>query len=296
MKKVISVIAASMMAAISLAFGSVSAANISTDNEYTISTKTVETDIIVDKTTVPEGSLAVTISISNNTGFSSSSTKINLSNAHDAILDENGMLVIESGNAIGDSCISGSAGDDCVVIATASGTDKVCDGAMFTFFVANDSYLNDIKLEIAETSLSNVASVNANAVIPMGSSQKFYKIGDVNDDDLIDARDATWVLSALDSTGRESLPYSEVEAFPEFYFPQIYDFNSAFIWEVKNAQTGKTEKLDIDKKYTADIILDYYSCRATNKPYVYEPQDNNDTEHIKNNLKIGFVRPSSVIK
>jgi len=282
MKKIISAFTATMMAAASLVSVSALAVNFPVPNEYTLSTSTVESDIVIDDTTIPAGSLAVTVNISNNTGFSASSTKIALDDACNAIVDENGMLVVESGSILNDAHISGAVGEDFVFVATASAENSTANGDMFTFFVADNGDNNET-LSIISNNSEDIASISS-VVSPMSSSEGFYKIGDVDNDDTIDSSDASYTLSAIEKTGRSKLSYKNAEVLPKYYFPKIYDINSAFIWE------GNPP---IDKEHTADVMLDYYVRVSAGKDYVYVSDDPDETFYTNENLNIGYVRPSS---
>ncbi|MBQ3138261.1 MAG: hypothetical protein IJB68_01960 [Ruminococcus sp.] len=285
MKKIISALTATTMVATTLVSTSASALSIPLSNQYSLTTSTVEDNIVVEGITIPAGSLSVTINISNNTGFSASTLEIAIGDAYEAIVDERGMLVIENGSVLNDTHVSGAVGEEYVFVATASAEDNTADGDVLTFFVS-DNGGTDETLSVISTDLCDIESVTTSAIRPMGSSQGFYKIGDVNDDDRINSIDASFTLSALSLAGRERLPHSEASILPTYYFPQIYDINAAYIWE------GKP---DITRANTAEIMLDYYSCSSTGQPYIYEEGTIQDTSYnySNSNLLIGYVRISS---
>lgn len=218
MKKIISTFAAAMMAATPLASTVASAINVPVPNEYTLSTSTVGSDIVVDDITVPAGSLAVTVSISNNTGFSSSSINIAFGDAYAPITDENGLLVVESGNVIGDSCICGVANDELIVVATASGEDNLYDGDMFTFYVSSNTSSGAETLEIVNTESEDISTTMRKAAART-STGGYYKIGDIDNDGRVDATDSSSVLRAVEINNGNKISIAEANSNLSYYFP-----------------------------------------------------------------------------
>jgi len=213
MKKIISVFTATMMAATSIVSVSALAVNFPVSNEYTLSTSTVESNIVVDDITVPAGSLAVTVNISNNTGFSNKSVKFNLGSAS-VITDKNGIPVVDNGYVFENPIFGAAVNNDVMMIAASSLETSVVDGDMFTFYVNANS--TDISIIDVDT------KVEVNMIEPM-AGRPYYTIGDVDNNGYIDASDASYISMAIskyeDIKYDDVLPVSTANANLTYYFP-----------------------------------------------------------------------------
>ena len=257
MKKIFSTLIASIMSVSVLTAVSVSAASATEVNALAVSTETIATATTVNGTSIPAGTVAITVSISNNSGFSSSSVKLDLGSAYDVVLDSEGKLIVSAGIALGESLIGSHNNEDIVVITSASADENIANGEMFTFYAYTDESLSDNSVSILESEITEYISIEDAGISPCGSAANFYYRGDVNDDDIVGASDAALVLAALDDLGLSYLTYDEVSAWPEFYFPYIYVADAAFIW---------SDYRNIDST-TAEIILEYYACRQAGENY-----------------------------
>lgn len=85
MKKIISSLAASLMAVSTITSVSVSAENTEKENILSVSTEILSESVIIDNTVIPAGTSAVTVSISGNNGLSSSSAKLVVGDAYNII-------------------------------------------------------------------------------------------------------------------------------------------------------------------------------------------------------------------
>lgn len=245
MKKFVSTLMASVLAV--SAFPIVSASAVETPNTLSVSTEILGESVTVDETVIPEGSVAVTVSVSNNDGFSSSTTKLDV-NAADVVTDENGRPVFVSGNVLDSSIVKSVEKDNVVAFVSASAEKTYDDGKMFTFFVSDNYSGVDI---IREEGNSHIRP-----------ALYAYRIGDVDDDGYIDAADASDVLGAIStfSGGKVdgvNLPISEVDAHLSTYFPRI-----------RYAQAANTDKNLYINYRDAENILDCYGYLATG--YTFE--------------------------
>ncbi|MDE6520449.1 MAG: hypothetical protein K2K91_08380 [Ruminococcus sp.] len=285
MKKIISTLAAVMMTATSLASTAVSAVSIPVLNEYSLSTSTVVSDIVVDDITVPAGSLAVTVNISNNTGFSSSSTKIVLGDAYAPITDENGMLAVQSGNVIGDSCICGVTNGGLVFVSTASGEDNLYNGDMFTFYVSSNTSSGDKTIEIVNTESEDIATTMRNAASTMSLASGWFCVGDVNNDGYINASDASAILGAVQINQGNKIFVDVANDNLSYYFPDEYNIVCAQAanplcgaqdddgsGEVEDKELMEGLVKDSINKRDADDILVYYGLAATKQLKDYPNQ------------------------
>ncbi|MDE5557027.1 MAG: hypothetical protein K2J32_04945 [Ruminococcus sp.] len=195
MKKIISTLIASLMAVSTFTAVSVSASNVSAINKYTISTSTVENDTVVEEATIPAGSVAITVNINNNLGFTASATKLNVGELADVVVDEAGRPVVTKGDVLGDDFITASAvKNGTVVVSSASAKKTNTDGEMFTIYIA-DNYsgvsVKDITNEPVLIETDTESEKNA-------AEAYRYKIGNINNDRYIDAVDASILLGAIE--------------------------------------------------------------------------------------------------
>ena len=235
MKKFVSTLMASVLAV--SAFPIVSASAVETPNTLSVSTEILGESVTVDETVIPEGSVAVTVSVSNNDGFSSSTTKLDV-NAADVVTDENGRPVFVSGNLLDSSIVKSVEKDNVVAFVSASAEKTYDDGKMFTFFVSDNYSGVDI---IREEGNSHIRP-----------ALYAYRIGDVDDDGYIDAADASDVLGAIStfSGGKVdgvNLPISEVDAHLSTYFPRI-----------RYAQAANTDKKIAEMRRIYLTVMDIF--------------------------------------
>lgn len=258
MKKLFSTLAASVMAVSALTAVSSSAVNATDDNSLVVSTETLAAAITADNgTVIPAGAVAITVNISDNAGFCSSMTKLNLGSA-DVIVDEEGAPVVDAGEALGESLICGSENNGIVAFATASADESTIDGEMFTFYAANVDSVSIVNSEIAAPVSSN------NNISLLSAYSGIYIVGDVNNDTVITATDASAVLAALKKAGRTSIPFASVKALPTYYFPSIATARAAFIWDAYDTPDANMTPLT---STTSTEILDYYAAQQTGGLY-----------------------------
>lgn len=285
MKKIISTLAATMMVATSIASTAASAIKVPVLNKYSLSTSTVGNDILVDDIIVPAGSLAVTVNISNNTGFSSSSTNIVLGDAYVPIANENGILVVESGNVIGDSCIRGVTNGELITVATASGKDNLCDGDMFTFYVSSNTSSGAETIEIVNTASEDISTTMRKAAASVTANSGYFKVGDIDNDGYVDSTDASFVLSAISINDGSQISIAAANSNLSHYFPNRPNMVCAQAANPlcpANDDNGNGYVDDSElragllkgyiNRYDADDILEYYGFAATGQLAKYNEQ------------------------
>ena len=257
LKKVCSSIISSILAvsAMPITLGAVAAEN---DNILSVSTQVLTNGTVVDDTVIPAGSVAISVSISNNAGFRAYSTKLELGSAYDIIVDENNYPVVDAGSAIGDSHIGSSSNDNIAVVSTASSNENCEDGEMFTIYATKDNTNMNTFISVCE---NNTEVYSPDYVI---NNNNYYKIGDIDDDWHINALDATGVLDAIEMTGTDRIYYSSAYSAPQFYFPGIASIKAAFIYADPMSNPYAPAPITSD---TADEILTFYSCQGTHQPY-----------------------------
>lgn len=250
MKKIISTLAASLMAVSTLTAVSASALNVKTDNIFAITTESLKTAITADDgTVIPAGATSVTVSISGNTGFTSKSVKLDVGSA-DVIVDESGLPVVDSGAVIGDSVIGSAENNGVVMLAAASAEENTADGDMFTFYVLDSS---------ADVSIIAIdPQVEVESMAMPFATRYSYQLGDVNGDKYINSVDATYILSAIstytEDTNDDVLPVSTVNQNVSYYFP-YYTPRKAEVADVN--ESGSITNRD------AQFVMNYYSAMAT---------------------------------
>lgn len=249
MKKIISTLAASLMAVSSLAAFSASAVN-AEENVVSIKTETLSADVTADNgAIIPSGATAVTVSISNNSGFVAKSVKLDVGSA-DVIVDESGNLVVDSGKVIEDSIIGSAENNGIVMLASASAKENTSDGDIFTFYVSDSS---------ADVSIIAIdPQVEAESVAMPFATRYSYQLGDVNGDKYINSVDATYILSAIsiyeEDVNDDALPVSKANENILLYFP----YNTPRKAEVADVnESGSITNLD------AQFVMNYYSAMAT---------------------------------
>ena len=245
MKKVISAIAASVLAVSAFPISSASATNVSNtpaNDVLSMSAEVLETSITVDDAVIPAGATAVTVNVSNNTGFDSSATKINVGNAN-VIVDENGNPIFSVGDVLEDTMVVSAKKDNFIVVTSASANETFDNGEMFTFYVSGGNSrmsIVDIEEELLDINAQPDRSVYS------------YFIGDVHHDGHIDSSDASTVLHAISLyTPTQYHPCLTVEianADLSTYFPLIHYAEAA-----DPNETGEITSSD------AQCILNFYA-------------------------------------
>lgn len=286
MKKVISAIAASVLAVSAFPISSASAIETAPANELSVSTEVLETSITVGDTVIPAGATAVTVSIDNNMGFDSSETKLEIGSAYDVIFDTNGNPIISKGDVLANSLIQGAVGEEFAMFASASGEITSVNGEMFTFYAYVDDNSDDDSIEVVSDEQDTFSGIENGGVSPNASDDGYYIIGDVTDDDSINSADASAVLYAINKSGRTKLPNAFVRLMPTYYFPDIYVVDAAFIWG--------THDNFITQKYTSNVILAYFAKLSVGQTYTYIPYEGeeDDEDHQDENLLLGLAVPT----
>lgn len=246
MKKVYSILISGAIAISSLSAILANATNEESSNTLSVTSKSIsENFVLPDGNLIPAGAVAITVGLSNNEGFSSSATKLNIENA-DYLLDENNKPIVVKGDLFNSSIISAATKDNCIVVASASAEEENGDGNMFTIFVSNQPSnvsVFDISGESIRTNQDDIAG-----------ARSVYYIGDVNHDYNIDAVDGSQVLQAIDTYSSAPftvLPVSVANANLSIYFPYI-----------PNAQIADTNINGGINKKDADNIMDFYAYVA----------------------------------
>ena len=246
MKKIISTFVAPLMAVSAINVIAASAIDNTNENNYYLTTSELETAVVAsDGTVIPAGSKAVTVNVSENTGFVSKSVMLDIGSAN-IIVGADNFPIVEKGEVIGDSIISCAENNGNVMIASASVDTNNSDGEMFTFYVSptdQNILIVDIDTQI-------------NLVMPRASWHS-YCVGDVDNSGSINASDASSVLYAIsvyeDEFNDNILPLWRANSYISMYFP----YNTPAFAEVADSNRSKTIS-----NYDATCIMNYYSTMA----------------------------------
>ena len=185
-KKIIAAMAAATMVA--SCAGVVASADEAV-NAVNVSYSTVaETFTAADGTVVPAGATAVTLSIENNTGFSASD--ITLSATAD-LLGTDGLVTATNGSAYGNATVSAAQNGSKVVITSASLDDSKDDGTLVTFYTTSDA-----EVTVEDATFKSAKQMEDASAIAVCSSDDYYRIGDLNNDDNINSTDMFYQLNA----------------------------------------------------------------------------------------------------
>ena len=185
-KKIIAALAAATMVA---SCAGVVASAAEAVNAVNVSYSTVaETFTAADGTVVPAGATAVTLSIENNTGFSASD--ITLSATAD-LLGTDGLVTATNGSAYGNATVSAAQNGSKVVITSASLDDSKDDGTLVTFYTTSDA-----EVTVEDATFKSAKQMEDASAIAVCSSDDYYRIGDLNNDDNINSTDMFYQLNA----------------------------------------------------------------------------------------------------
>ncbi len=163
-------------------------------NAYSVSYETLTAAITTtDGSTIPAGSVAVTMSINHNTGFNANTLTLDIDEDCSVLTDADGKPIVEKGAVLAGALTSAAVSADgttlCVVSASAAVNST--DGALFTVYFAADAAntqsgfvsIDDTEPAVA-TGISSAASpFSANFIID------YYIVGDTNDEEIV--RDAS---------------------------------------------------------------------------------------------------------
>ena len=243
MKKTISTFVASVMAVSAINVIAASAIDNTNENNYYLTTSELETAVVAsDGTVIPAGSKAVTVNVSENTGFVSKSVMLDIGSAN-IIVGADNFPIVEKGEVIGDSIISCAENNGNVMIASASVDTNNFDGEMFTFYVSP----TDQNILIVDIDTQINLTMPAMELIS-------YMIGDVDNDGYINASDASFILHAIsvyeDEEHDDALPIEVANNNLSKYFPYCMP---------SDARAADSNESKAITDYDARCVMNYYS-------------------------------------
>lgn len=168
MKKLYSLITTGAIIASGLTALPTNATNSERNNILSVTSESVMDNItLYNDMRIPAGSVALTISIRNNDGFNSSSTKLDIDGA-DILVDEKGKTIVVKGEILDNSIIAAAEKDNILVVSSAATND----GNLFTVFVSNTP--SDITVTDVSNESVSVGEFN------LRDTEYIYYIGDVD--------------------------------------------------------------------------------------------------------------------
>ena len=196
--------------------------------EYTVSydtlTQAIQTE---DGSTVPAGSVAVTVSVSGNIGFDANTFNLDIGEDNSILTNLEGNPIITKEHAFGDALVAAATDDSQVCVTAAMSSFFRSNGELFTFYLANGAS-EDVE----------ITSTNEEALLIMGGSlsgepdatnliieyhppymEYYYLSGDATNDNLVNANDATAIYQGISAAGGGEI--NVVNDPVSTYFPNI---------------------------------------------------------------------------
>ena len=252
MKKVISAIAASVLAVSAFPISSASAIETAPANELSVSTEVLETSITVGDTVIPAGATAVTVSIDNNTGFNNNFTKLLIGNAYDVIVSESYTPVISVGDSMENFCTAAFENNNTVAFSAASSELNYSNGEIFTIFLETNHTGSDESIAISNEEAGNILRKNVNST----RAFRYATRGDVNDDGYINSADSSDVLEAISQYVQLNPADPNADYFTVFACSLSL---STFFPDAPCAEIVDTDKDNFVSTDDANCILQYYT-------------------------------------
>ena len=229
MKKIVSTMSALAVVA---GMACVPASAVSTSNynvSYDTLTQAISTD---DGSMIPAGSIAVTVSVTGNRGFNANTFVLDVGDENSVILNESGHPAVTKSQAFSSALVASDFADSTVCVAVAMSNAFCANGDLFTIYLDGSNTVNE-ETEIISTDEQRVTTDAKETTEHNNNTRSFteydsvqnqwwlmYYSGDANDDNVVNASDATKILVKLNSAG---VPYFVVDIYNySYYFPVMF--------------------------------------------------------------------------
>ncbi len=255
MKKIISALSALVLAVSALPVVTASAVNVTEENILSVSAETVSETLTVNETVIPAGAVAVTVNIADNSGFISTTTKLDLG-AYDVIGNEKGIPVVITGDTTEGSLVTGIVNEGVGVFTTVGTEEDDTDGSLFTFYV-NDNSVDTSDITVSDFETVDYIDILTSAIsaYSLNNTAGYYKIGDVNNDGYVDAVDATITQMAIGKNDGKKISVTNANANLYYFF-------------VETTVCAQSADANISGEITVadanDMSL-YYACMSTHQ-------------------------------
>lgn len=281
MKRMMSLVSALTMLSSSVTL-TASAAHI---HAYSISYQTLKADTdILDGKTIPAGTVAVTMSVQKNKGFNADTMILDIENGYTILTDEEGHPLVQKKSVLSDAFIAASVNENKICITAASEQTCTLSGEMFTVYIVPNGNATTgfaevnstdptLTLETSSAGILNPGGIQVTSVSipnPNGGYDVYYYGGDCDNNNVVNAVDASLILSALSSAGTDELPVNMDTK--NYYFPQAVgisqpdaDGNGKIENKKKKDKNGK--EIDDPEHNDAKVILQYAADKGVGKAY-----------------------------
>lgn len=238
-------------------------------NTYSVSYETL-TEAIETKEgeTIPAGAVAVTMSIANNTGFNSSILKLNVADGYSVISNNENKPLVQKGEVLAEANVAGatSLDGDTFCLAVASVENCAADGQMFTVYFEKNTDNADLDFVSIQSTQATIAkgeiTIAPKVELCAGTVVVYYYVGDTDNDESVNASDASNIYSAVHKNGgafcidESSLNFSSIKNNVKHYFPKAACYLAP----------DATEDLYIDIE-DGDTILQYSANHGAGLPH-----------------------------
>ena len=177
---------------------------------------------------IPAGSVAVTMSIQNNSGFTDNMFLFNLEHGCNVICDNDNKPIIESQSVLDNFLVAGSVTGDKLCVAVASAEEAREDGELLTFYctTAFNVSSNPVSIGVMNNAVLNIGGSVYSPLV----NQHYVQFGDVNGDGLINSSDASITMIAIANNNDDPINvnalYYSPQDITQYYPPACYNANA----------------------------------------------------------------------
>lgn len=168
-------------------------------NDYTLEYETLTQNVITaDGNVVPAGSVAVTLSISNSSGFDANTIVFDIGDNDQILTDNAGEPIVTKENILSNALLAAHANDSTVCVAVAMDSFCNANGELFTFYLSGSdedvtitSTDEVVNLTAPSGMIGETATPNMTVKYKNGHWYHCYFRGDADNDDDVNAVDAS---------------------------------------------------------------------------------------------------------
>lgn len=236
---------------------------------YSVSYETLATEITADDgNMIPAGSVAVTMSINNNTGFNANTLTLDINEGYSVLTNADGKPILDKGTVLADALTSAAVSDDETVLCVSSASAQVnnTDGALFTVYFTADTVTATAAFISIEDTTAEIADSEIGIEPQLEVVYDSYFIGDTNGEDWrvdsagkrppVDATDAARILIACHEYGNSINLLSASDSLIKGYFP-----------DVKHRLALDVNDNNVCDEIDANAILDYAAIVGAGNAY-----------------------------
>lgn len=284
MNKILSAFIASIIAAIPVQAADTGVSDSNSVNNITLTKEITAEDITVNNTTIPAGSTAFTVNITENQGVCLFGLNINMGSGYEIITGEDDRPLFTKCKYVNYiSEITGAVSGENVVLNGLFADDCTVNGGIITFYAQENPDSQDKNFSVDSSELygstwrdygSGIAYVSAGCPLKSYNEEtpaqnpvydSVYMIGDFNGDMSVDLTDA-FISHHIVYTGAV-LPsdFLYFYEFQDYCLPNIANIRAAFIWNTYTDADSEMQSFSYD---TARTILEYCADKSAGKTIV----------------------------